>query len=1026
MDKKNIILFCFLTLGWLGGSSWLHATTIEEFTHPAILSFEKNIAPAEADSNSTLSISAKHYKHQQNSLKWEWTAPNAQWFIRMPIEYSDKNTYADNNAVATFVFWIYAEKATPNDKIRVEFLKDDKICCYFDYATDFTGWRGAWIAFDRDMEGTPQPGMDEIRITAPQTPHGEFYFDHIIPVSFQDVRHHTADFQAPYINPETNSHWLILLSSWQNAFETEIADELAADEKNGMSTIENRLTDLLLGNRKAQSLEQLKKDLGAYQIKQNEDGSLSGLPIFFERYGETYSYLGAAPYNVIYNNPMGLVQANKLLDNLAVAYHRTDNQQSRQEIAQMYVLFMRHMLDQGFQAGSAMGTLHHLGYSMRNFYVASFLMRDVLEEAGLKKQVQQAMEWFSGAGEVKKIPNVPGMDIDAFNTSLVPRLSSILMLDDTPEKAAYLYCFARWIDNGMAFSDGTAGSFKIDGTIFHHRHNYPAYAIGGLEGAVNAVTLLHKTAFALQQTSHEHLKNALLTMRTYCNLQTWPLSLSGRHPDGKGHLIPEQFARLAACGSPDGTQEIDRELAAAYLRLVQNNPTGTARKFIQNGIEPEASPNGNWAYNYSCLAVHRRNTWSATAMGHSRYLWATESYIGANLYGRYLNHGNLQILSKGNPISNFGSGFRQEGWDWNHFPGTTATEISMQDLKADIKNVDENSGYEEMLLSDETFAGAITIGQRNGAFGMKLHEHDKYNGSLRARKSYFFFDNRIVALGSGICSELPENPVHTTLFQVFLENPEQGISIANKEITDFPFEATFNNTLTQLSDGMDNYFFIRNGQVHVQKTLQHSMHEETGQPTENNFALAYIDHGNAPENGKYEYMILIQPEQEELAKTAIQMASPKKAPYTVLQHSAQAHIVRDNQTQTTGYILFDAGEIGTKTTIKSVDTPCMAMTAETSEKEMTLSVCDPDLHFYEGPADEIYDEQGKRIERSVYSRTWIDNPSGISQIKITLRGQWMPTEESEFFQLIKSDKNCTIFAVTCQHGFSREIKLHKK
>lgn len=110
----------------------------------------------------------------------------------------------------------------------------------------------------------------------------------------------------------------------------------------------------------------------------------------------------------------------------------------------------------------------------------------------------------------------------------------------------------------------------------------------------------------------------------------------------------------------------------------------------------------------------------------------------------------------------------------------------MKDLKADIRQVDEVSGYEEMLLSDESFAGAISSKNRNGAFGMKLHEHDKYNGSLRARKSYFFFDNRIIALGSDIESALPDAPVHTTLFQVYLPEEESPIFINGKKISDFP------------------------------------------------------------------------------------------------------------------------------------------------------------------------------------------------------------------------------------------------
>ena len=70
-----------------------------------------------------------------------------------------------------------------------------------------------------------------------------------------------------------------------------------------------------------------------------------------------------------------------------------------------------------------------------------------------------------------------------------------------------------------------------------------------------------------------------------------------------------------------------------------------------------------------------------------------------------------------------------------------------------------------MLLSDEWFAGGVSHKGVCGAYAMKLHEHDKYNGSLRAHKSFFLFGNRIIALGSDIENSLEGAPVHTTLFQ---------------------------------------------------------------------------------------------------------------------------------------------------------------------------------------------------------------------------------------------------------------------
>ncbi len=90
--------------------------------------------------------------------------------------------------------------------------------------------------------------------------------------------------------------------------------------------------------------------------------------------------------------------------------------------------------------------------------------------------------------------------------------------------------------------------------------------------------------------------------------------------------------------------------------------------------------------------------------------------------------------------------------------------------QANILNVDVFSGYEEMLYSDEAFAGGISQEHRNGAFGMKLHEHDKYNGSHRARKSFHFFDEVIVCLGSDIENTNNEYPTETTIFQLAVKN----------------------------------------------------------------------------------------------------------------------------------------------------------------------------------------------------------------------------------------------------------------
>ena len=101
------------------------------------------------------------------------------------------------------------------------------------------------------------------------------------------------------------------------------------------------------------------------------------------------------------------------------------------------------------------------------------------------------------------------------------------------------------------------------------------------------------------------------------------------------------------------------------------------------------------------------------------------------------------------------------------------------------------------------------------------------------------------------------------------------------------------------------------------------------------------------------------------------------------------------------------------------------MLEKNSETRVNISLADPDLRFYEGAADEEYDANGKRIERSVYSRHWINNPSGKSEIELILSGEWQTEGSPEHIQVKSVANGKTTLTVSCQHGLSREASLVK-
>ena len=63
---------------------------------------------------------------------------------------------------------------------------------------------------------------------------------------------------------------------------------------------------------------------------------------------------------------------------------------------------------------------------------------------------------------------------------------------------------------------------------------------------------------------------------------------------------------------------------------------------------------------------------------------------------------------QGEEVSSTSGGWQEEGFDWGRIPGTTAIHLPVDQLEANILNVDVFSGYEEMLYSDEAFAGGIS------------------------------------------------------------------------------------------------------------------------------------------------------------------------------------------------------------------------------------------------------------------------------------------------------------------------------
>ncbi|NQX59787.1 chondroitinase family polysaccharide lyase [Paenibacillus qinlingensis] len=999
-----------------------------------IFSFDNEI-PSQfgCDNNARLEITDQYYKYGRHSLQWDYSA-DSYLKVNEPICYRPYQEGSSSQERDSFVVWIYNGEPI-SDVLTFQFGRNDKADCRFEFHLNFRGWRTAWVAYERDMQGNPHPEMDTLTIHAPRSiATGTLYINQLMLNTRIDPRFHTRDKQVPFVNLEAdqkaNAHWLSLLAFDELKGRQPAPKVVSSEQQRAHGIIHKRFEQLVFQERDVtqEDVMRIKEVFSSFGISHKGDvisGRSIDLPFFDhfpkeekERWKELANCVQLSAYT------------DFMLD-IAVCFRSTEHVSWKQDLCAMFVDTLDHMDEQGWTYGSSQGTVHHFGYNYRNYYPAVYLMREELAQAGRLERTQQTMYWFSGAGRIhSSFEDIEG-NIDIFNTTLHGILASLLIMPDSPTKVHELISFSEWLSQSLLPAPGLRSAYKLDGSAYHHVNHYPAYAIGGFLGVTPVIYLLSGTPYRVAEQAQASVRKALLAMRLYTNKYEWLVSLSSRHPTGKGKLEVEPFKYMALAGTPDGLQSVDKEVAAAYLRLHHHEEKSeVAERFLEMGMRPEEDPNGHWTMNFAALAIHRRGSWLVGARGHSRYLWANESYVSANLYGRYISHGHVQIMSQGQPINNEASGYHHDGWDWNRWPGTTTVHKPIPELRSDVRNVDTFSGFEEMLLSDETYAGGLNLEGRNGMFAMKLHEHPKYEGSHRARKSVFFFDNRIICLGSDIVNTNTTCPTETTLFQNHLADQESPIWVNNHSpISEFPY--AYEHVLEEsiwLMDHLENGYYIPAGQsVSVSRSVQYSKHQATDADTQGSFAAAWLAHGCAPQQGSYEYTILVKTDRDDLEAFCNSMQRVASAAYSVLRKDRNAHIVKDHANETTAYALFEANTGIDEGWLRDIDTPAMVMIRESGD-ELIISAVDPDLRLYEGNESDQYDEEGNRIEVSVYSRQWVRAESIPSTMRLILRGNWIMKGEYLGCRLAarNGDEHTTVIEIACKDAMPREFVLQMK
>ncbi|GAA4304608.1 chondroitinase family polysaccharide lyase [Aestuariibaculum suncheonense] len=991
---------------------------------PAVESFESDkTLELYKVSNGNLSISKAHRRFGETSLQWNWNNEGSFSTSNFKILSHDESPleYGDHfPASPTLALSIYNETPKYN-KITIAFEKDGVKQVWFDLELSFKGWRRIWVPFYEMQGNAPQKGASvdyDLFKVSTEANTGTLFFDDIIFSQYQDDRHQYPDMLVPFIKSDqdlSKDHWMPLISNYKRIEAVEAAPVSMAirlDLKRFETAIDQ---DLTIDKKYKVYINTLRDMFNNLKLEDNGTTVL-GPPLTFKEQQEYFNkkQQGAK----IFNDIKDLGTVLKKLAN----FHDRATPAEREEIESMFLAGTKYFLDQGWQVGANGGTRHHIGYNVIELTEAFYVMRHFLYDNDLLNDVGASLHWLFNLGMILGDEKDFHVNIDYLNTQSYYHLMLIFLFDSQEKQAALLRAYSKYISIILAQQKEEWG-FKVDGTAWHHNGHYPAYGIGAFKSVPKVINTLAGTRFRIATEGHANFRNAFLASRIYSQLYNWGFGNAGRHPlENNGiESLQEQFLLMANAGNPEGTSKIDEEVAAAYLRLWGKDDIMNKTIFTDvNGIHSERL-DGYFIFPYAATSVQRRKDWAAIMKGYSKYVWASEIYVSENRYGRYPANGTVELL---NNKGETGSGFRQEGWDWNRYPGATIIYLPLEELEAKMPLI--------MFRSNETFAGAAHL-NGNGIFGMVLNEGKGsnadgpetkvgYPGKLKAKKSVFSFGDKLICIGTDISSIDEKNPTQTNLFQTFLEDTKSPLITSLERIKKFPYQGELNSQDSNknwLIDPYGNgYYILSKTPVQIKKDKQQSYHNKysvnTGnmnpkgkgaKETEGDYASAWIDHGLAPKDAAYQYVIYPFLREDEQSK--FNEIVKNDTSFEIKRADSIAHIVLDKESNTMGYVVFEGNKQLENGLLKEVSTPSLIMLQEKGDKEITLSVVQPDLNF---PVK----ENGK-----------FENYSQPVNLILTIKGKWDVINESTVRSIDNSNENTRI-TLECVNGFSKGLELIKR
>jgi chondroitin AC lyase len=340
-----------------------------------------------------------------------------------------------------------------------------------------------------------------------------------------------------------------------------------------------------------------------------------------------------------------------------------------------------------------------------------------------------------------------------------------------------------------------------------------------------------------------------------------------------------------------------------------------AEKRIRQIVTPSFQIKPTHSYFYrSDYTLHNRPKYSFNIRTVSKRTVRTETGNKENLLGKFLPDGSTNIQRSGDEYNNI-----MPVWEWDKIPG-----ITCRDYPVDQKTT---------LEWGERGVGEFIGGATDGIYGTTVYTLN-YN-EVTAKKAWFFFDDEVVCLGTGINSYAKE-PITTTVNQAW----QKGVvkAFVNDKLINAK-KGLIAKDVNWLWHDSIGYYFPKKGNINL------NTNEQVGSWAKINANRAktaikgkvfklWFNHGIDPFNQTYAYIVKPGVSEKD-------MLANKTSNIEILENSTVLQSVAHKELNMVQVVFYEAASLNQKDYSITADNACILFVKALNTNKPILYLSDP-------------------------------------------------------------------------------------